>query len=280
MTVYVSPEILSRAIHKSNRISIVSTHWSDGSCTAYSRFVSEHIPAAQFCPPELALTGLPSREDGRNPLPNKEVLQEWVLRWGLDRKTPIVIYGQHHGIYSARAWWVLKWAGFTDLHILDGGLARWEADGHPVIAGPGSLPRRFQTMISVGHMPTIDVDEVDQWIQDGGILLDARDERRFNGIAEKLDFRAGHIPGAVNMPVRDFFNDDRTVCSPDDIRSRFDDAGISDASRVAVYSGSGLHSCAMVAVMEHAGIYGARLFPGGWSQWAGNPNNPIERVRG
>ena len=94
MTVYVSPDILSKAINKSNRISILSTHWSSGSRTAYSRFVSEHIPDAQFCPPEFALTGLPSREAGRNPLPNKGILQNWIYKWGLDKKTPIIIYGQ------------------------------------------------------------------------------------------------------------------------------------------------------------------------------------------
>lgn len=277
MTVYVSPDILSKAINKSNRISILSTHWSSGSRTAYSRFVSEHIPDAQFCPPELALTGLPSREAGRNPLPNKGILQNWIYKWGLDKKTPIIIYGQYHGIFSARAWWILKWAGFTDIHILDGGLPAWEDAGYPVIAGPGSLPQRFRTEITVGNMPTIEADEIDQWIKDGGFLLDARDERRFNGIAEKLDFRAGHIPGAINMPVQDFYNEDRTVLSPDEIRARFNRAGITDGSKVAVYSGSALHSCAMIAVMEHGGIDGATLFTGGWSQWAGNPENPIER---
>ncbi len=126
----------------------------------------------------------------------------------------------------------------------------------------------------LGSMPTATIDDVRAH---NGILLDARDCRRFAGEREILDLKAGHIPGAVNLPVTDLLNEDFTFRTPAEIRARLAEVGVTDGADVIVYSGSGNHSSQALAAMEIAGVHGARHYVGGWSQWSADPKNPVER---
>ena len=112
-----------------------------------------------------------------------------------------------------------------------------------------------------------------------GVLIDARGARRFAGRRETLDLRAGHIPGAKNLPVNDLFDADaNTVKDADAIRERFAQIGVTqntDPASVIVYSGSGNHSALLLAALEHAGLPLLTHYVGGWSQWSANRNNPV-----
>ena len=129
-------------------------------------------------------------------------------------------------------------------------------------------------------MPTADIDEVRAF---EGLLIDARSKNRFDGRREVLDLRAGHIPGAVNLPVAELFDepgdgDAVRVKDVDEIRSRLADAGVTDETDPAAaiaYSGSGNHSALMLAAMAHAGLPVLTHYVGGWSQWSANRENPV-----
>ncbi|MDO4610609.1 sulfurtransferase [Corynebacterium sp.] len=274
MTLSLSARQLRDLIQAGKRILVLDARWSMDH-SAYDLFTMAHIPLAMYCDPEFDLAGIPDRAAGRNPLPDIGQIRRAVRRWGLKKGDAVVVYDGGSGLFSARAWWILRWAGVNDVRILDGGLPAWEKEGFEVAGGPGGLRQAGNLEVTVGNMPTVEADEVAAW-PEHGILIDAREPSRFEGVRERLDLQAGHIPGAVNIPVKPL-NADGAMRSPEEIRSVLAQHGIDDGSQVAVYSGSGLHSALFIAAMHHAGLPGASLFVGGWSMWAGDPKRPIVR---
>ena len=125
-------------------------------------------------------------------------------------------------------------------------------------------------------MPTAEMSQVREF---EGLLIDARGADRFAGRRENLDLRAGHIPGALNLPVYDLFDKEtRTLRSVEEIRGRLAEVGLTqntDPAEVIVYSGSGNHSALLIAVMEHVGLPVVTHYVGGWSQWSAEKSNPI-----
>lgn len=275
MTTSISVQELRDKIAGGGRIVVVDARWSRAK-KPYDSYATAHIPLAVFCDPELDLAGVPSREAGRNPLPDIERVRDAVRRWGVRSEHLVIVYDAGDGLFASRAWWILRWAGLENVRVLTGGLAAWEADGNETAFGPGNLPRPGTIAVSEGNMPVASLDDVRTW-SERGILVDAREPSRFEGRSERVDLQAGHIPGAVNLAARSLQNADGSFLPVEQLRERFASVGIEDGRNVAVYSGSGLHSSLFIQAMEEAGITGAALYVGGWSQWAGNPSLPIVR---
>ncbi|AYX82536.1 MULTISPECIES: sulfurtransferase [Corynebacterium] len=275
MTTSISVQELRDKIAGGGRIVVVDARWSRAK-KPYDSYATAHIPLAVFCDPELDLAGVPSREAGRNPLPDIERVRDAVRRWGVRSEHLVIVYDAGDGLFASRAWWILRWAGLENVRVLTGGLAAWEADGNETAFGPGNLPRPGTIAVSEGNMPVASLDDVRTW-SERGILVDAREPSRFEGRSERVDLQAGHIPGAVNLAARSLQNADGSFLPVEQLRERFASVGIEDGRNVAVYSGSGLHSSLFIQAMEEAGITGAALYVGGWSQWAGDPSLPIVR---
>lgn len=275
MTTSISVQELRDKIAGGGRIVVVDARWSRAK-KPYDSYATVHIPLAVFCDPELDLAGVPSREAGRNPLPDIERVRDAVRRWGVRSEHLVIVYDAGDGLFASRAWWILRWAGLENVRVLTGGLAAWEADGNETAFGPGNLPRPGTIAVSEGNMPVASLDDVRTW-SERGILVDAREPSRFEGRSERVDLQAGHIPGAVNLAARSLQNADGSFLPVEQLRERFASVGIEDGRNVAVYSGSGLHSSLFIQAMEEAGITGAALYVGGWSQWAGDPSLPIVR---
>ena len=275
MTTSISVQELRDKIAGGGRIVVVDARWSRAK-KPYDSYATAHIPLAVFCDPELDLAGVPSREAGRNPLPDIERVRDAVRRWGVRSEHLVIVYDAGDGLLASRAWWILRWAGLENVRVLTGGLAAWEADGNETAFGPGNLPRPGTIAVSEGNMPVASLDDVRTW-SERGVLVDAREPSRFEGRSERVDLQAGHIPGAVNLAARSLQNADGSFLPVEQLRERFASVGIEDGRNVAVYSGSGLHSSLFIQAMEEAGITGAALYVGGWSQWAGDPSLPIVR---
>lgn len=275
MTTSISVQELRDKIAGGGRIVVVDARWSRAK-KPYDSYATAHIPLAVFCDPELDLAGVPSREAGRNPLPDIERVRDAVRRWGVRSEHLVIVYDAGDGLFASRAWWILRWAGLENVRVLTGGLAAWEADGNETAFGPGNLPRPGTIAVSEGNMPVASLDDVRTW-SERGILVDAREPSRFEGRSERVDLQAGHIPGAVNLAARSLQNADGSFLPVEQLRERFASVGIEDGRNVAVYSGSGLHSSLFIQAMEEAGITGAALYVGGWSQWAGDSSLPIVR---
>ncbi|QYH19162.1 sulfurtransferase [Corynebacterium aquatimens] len=281
MSVFVSAETLHERIQKGKKHTILAALWEFQEGKAWSKFQSEHIPTALFCEPASQLAGMPGRVDGRNPMPHIDVIDQAVEQWGIEPGRPTFVYDTGNGLFAARAWFVLRWAGIEDVHIVDGGFSAWDELGLPTVAGPGNVVVPREVATSPDNLPLAGIEQVRDF---QGTLIDARSKRRFDGRREILDLRAGHIPGAINLPVSDLFEPigdqgEVKVKSEEEIRARFAEVGLTQDSRpedFIVYSGSGNHSALLLAAMAHAGLPVITHYVGGWSQWAADNSNPIE----
>ncbi|QPK78959.1 sulfurtransferase [Corynebacterium lizhenjunii] len=276
MSILVSPRQLHEDIHQGARFTVLASLWEPQEGAAFNQFSSLHIPTAQFCDAAGALAGLPGSQAGRNPLPDPDKLALWFKRWGLRRDRPVVVYDEQRGLFAGRAWWILRWAGVEDVRIVDGGLANWRKQGLPTLTGPGNISVGADMEVRPGSMPTATLADVKAHT---GLLIDTREPNRFAGRRENLDLKAGHIPGAVNLPERHLHNPDHTWKSPEQVRDLVAEAGITAAQleSAIIYSGSGNHSALAIAALEWAGLPVPRHFVGGWSQWSADPRNPVER---
>ncbi len=247
---------------------VLDVRWKLGGPPGRDEYLKGHIPGAVFVglDTELAAHGEP--EDGRHPLPDPVDLQAAARRWGIHAGDSVVAYDDNGGLAAARAWWLLRWAGFDNVRLLDGGLAAW-------VAGGGELetadvrPQPGDVVLSSGKVPTIDIDGAATF---DGVLLDARAVERFRGETEPIDPRAGHIPGAVSAPTTDNLDAEGRFRAPGELRQRFEAIGVRD--RVAAYCGSGVTAAHEVAALAIAG-FDAALYPGSWSQWSNHPDRPV-----
>ncbi|HZW02359.1 MAG TPA: rhodanese-like domain-containing protein, partial [Anaerolineaceae bacterium] len=171
---------------------------------------------------------------------------------------------------------LLRMFGHRKVAVLAGDFNIWQKEGRPVAAG---VEERTQTEFQGDFDPSVVVDANElQRLLDRGetLLIDARAPERFRGEQEPLDAVAGHIPGAVNRFHGENLKPDGNVKSPGQLREEFDtllDGAHPEAA--VVYCGSGVTSCFHLVAMEHAGLTGARLYAGSWSEWIRDPNRPV-----
>lgn len=232
-----------------------------------------HIPGAVYIDQATELAGPSSREAGRRPLPSVHDLQRDARRWGINTTSQVVVYDDRKNVKASRAWWVLRWAGFENVRLLDGGFAAWQTAGHPVTTDV-SLPATGDVTLSEGHLPVVDADAALATAGEG-VLFDAREHDVYAGDPAKPG--TGHIPGAINADTDGSVHPDGTFLSPEALRERFAESGAADATLVAAYCGGGVAAAHLVAALRIAGIDSA-LFPGSWSQWSGDASRP--RVTG
>ncbi|MET1036724.1 MAG: sulfurtransferase [Aeromicrobium sp.] len=271
MTVLVTPEELTTALRGDHPPVVLDVRWKLGGPPGHGEYLTGHVPGAVYVDldDELAAHGEPT--DGRHPLPSIDALQTAARGWGLDPGDSVVVYDGEGNMAAARAWWLLRWAGLTDVRLLDGALPAWVAAGGELTTDdvrpePGTIE------LSSGALPTLDLETVADF-PDHGVLLDARAPERFRGEVEPIDPKAGHIPGATSAPTGANLQDDGRFKDADDLRERFISVGVDPSSPVAVYCGSGVTAAHQAAALAIAGFEPA-LYPGSWSQWS-NHDRPV-----
>ena len=241
------------------------------------QYEAGHIPGAVYANLNDDLSGPRTGTNGRHPMPSDEALVATVRRLGIANDSQVVAYDQDSGLYAGRLWWLLRYAGHRAVALLDGGFAKWTAEGRPVRAGAETRPASsFQA--SFDRSMHVTVDDVARRAGDGRTLLvDARGADRFEGRSETIDKVAGHIPGARNRFYRSNLAADGTMQSPEALRDAFTSLLDGRDPRDAVmYCGSGVSACHNLLAMEHAGLSGSPLYVGSWSEWSSNPERPIE----
>ncbi|MFC8935491.1 sulfurtransferase [Rhodococcus sp. NPDC057135] len=273
LPVLIDVEELSALIEAGASPRLLDVRWALGDSNGEQYFREGHIPGAVFVNLDEELASPPSPEKGRHPLPSLEDLQEAARRWGIDDGDSVVLYDATGNTAAARGWWLLRWAGLSDVRLLDGGLQTWESAGLPLAAGIGESVTEGNVTVTGGNMPTVDIDGVGSWTGAGGVLLDARAGERYRGEVEPMDPVAGHIPGAVNAPTAQNITSDGRFLDADGLRERFAGLGVGD--KVAVYCGSGVTAAHEIAALAIAG-YEATLFPGSWSQWSNDSTRAVE----
>ncbi|MGA8415508.1 MAG: sulfurtransferase [Candidatus Dormiibacterota bacterium] len=251
---------------------VLDVRWTLGGPSGEGDFRSGHIPGAQFVDLDRELSGTPG--PGRHPLPDAASFGAAMRRHGVDRSRPVVVYDAATSTSAARAWWLLRYFGHSNVALLDGGYAAWTAAGLPVEEGVDSGPVAGDFVAIPGGMPLLDAEGAATMARTG-VLVDARAPERFRGEIELVDPIAGHIPGARNLPAQQTQHSDGTFFSPEALRDRYAVIGVAPGEQVAVYCGSGVVATEGVFAMGLAGI-DAALYAGSWSEWITDPARPVE----
>ena len=241
-------------------------------------YAAGHIPNAQHADPDLHLSdkspGPNGEFRGRHPLPSQEAFIDQLRHWGVNSTSQVIVYDAHGGMFASRVWWMLRWVGHTDVALLDGGLAAWLAIGGalvPDVAKPAHGNINLRTAITT----TVTVaDVVNNLATQKYTVLDARAADRFRGENETIDPVAGRIPGAKNRWFKDNLRDDGRFKTAEQLHKEFQPL-ISSPDETILQCGSGISACHNALAMEIAGLSGASLYPGSWSEWSADASRPV-----
>ena len=204
-------------------------------------YLAGHIPGALFVDLDTELAAPVSDGAlGRHPLPDPDALEQTWRRAGIRDADSVVVYDARDASAAARAWWLLRWSGLSDVRVLDGGFAAWESVGLRVKAGAGSPLLPGSVTVRPGNMATVDQDDA-AGMASRGRLLDAR-------------------------AFSDLLAADGRLKPVADLRAAFEAAGIRPGVAAAASCGSGVTACHLVLAGAVAGLDIA-LYPGSWSQW-------------
>ena len=241
-------------------------------------YAGAHIPGAVYANLDRDLSGPKTGSNGRHPLPDAGALRATLGRLGIAGGVQVVAYDQDNGMYASRLWWLLRWMGHDAVSVLDGGFRAWCDGGRPTSSGSESRePRPFDG--SPRPEMAVDLATVASLVgKADSTLLDVRAPERYRGETEPLDKAAGHIPGAKNQFFQRSLDGNGTFLPPETLRAMLRESlGDIPTDRVVCYCGSGVSACHTLLALEHAGLTGARLYPGSWSEWSSDPARPIAR---
>ncbi len=233
-----------------------------------------HIEGAVFLDVERDLSapgggkGLPL---GRHPWPSEEQVGRVMGRAGIGPGVRVVAYDDQSGAVAARLWYMLRAHGHDDVAVLDGGLAKWQAEGRPLVTAlPSPPPVSFEARLRTRLV--LDKAEMTRTHRDH-LVLDARAGERYRGEVEPIDLRVGHIPGARSAPYSENLTAEGIFRPAAELRERYAALG-ADRREPIVYCGSGVTACHDLLALHLAGLRG-RLYAGSWSEWSSDPSLPV-----
>ena len=236
-----------------------------------------HIPGAVYLHLDRDLSAPPDGRNGRHPLPERATFAARMGALGCHDDLPVVAYDASGGMYAARVWWMLRWLGHSQVQVLDGGLAAWDAVGGALQAGP--LSARVPAMLTL-RTPLVDLLDFDAVLAGLGqpkrLIVDARAPDRFRGENETLDPVGGHIPGAANRCFRDNLLPDGRFKPAGQLRQEWRALmGLRQAADLVQQCGSGVTACHNLLALAAAGLDGSALYAGSWSEWCARDNAPV-----
>lgn len=239
---------------------LADVRWYLDGRSGYTAYVRGHLPGAVFIDLDKHLAAPPAPRLGRHPLPTPRKFAKSMKKVGISDDSVVVAYDDASGSVAARLVWLLRLLG-VNAAVLDGGMAAWKGplEGGQRTPAPGNFTARTWAR---ELLATVDDATTNPHV------IDSRAPERYQGIAEPVDPRAGHIPGAINAFFGDNLDENGCFLAPDAVRERFAELGITDARGVVVYCGSGVNACHNLIALEYAGLGRARLYPGSWSQYA------------
>jgi len=232
-----------------------------------------HLPGARFVDLDVDLAAPPGGIDGRHPLPSPDRFADAMSQLGIGDDTRVVAYDDTGGSTAARLVWMLR-ALREPAALLDGGLTTWSGaleTGAGATPRPGSFtPRQWPAEAFT------DADALSAALARRDVVaIDARAGERYRGEIEPIDSRAGHVPGALNVPWATLVDrDTRRVRPPAELRAAFAAAGIDDRTAVVTYCGSGVNACFDALALEMAGLAPPKVFVASWSGWSSDPARP------
>ncbi len=235
-------------------------------------YLSGHIPGAYFLDHGTQLAGQSMGTNGRHPLPEHQGFKRLLQTHGLTPRSKIVVYDHSDGSFAARAWWLLRWQGYTNVRILDGGLKAWQNAGGTLQTSVPTLrvqqyPETPEDAAST--MPTVSANDIlTPQYKETRVIVDARSPERYRGEVEPIDPVAGRIEDALNRTMGHNVQSDGHFKTATQLHDEFKTLlGSTPGDQVIHYCGSGITACHNIFAMELAGLGGSALYPGSWSEW-------------
>ncbi len=241
---------------------------------AHSDYHERHIPGAVF----FDIDDISDEStDLPHMLPRPEKFSSRVRSLGLGDGVRIVVYDGGNMMAAARVWWMFRVFGHDDIQVLDGGLAKWMAEGRPVDDEP-VIPRERHFTSRHNTFLVRDIDQIKANLASRRAqVVDARGHGRFTG--EEAEFRpglrSGHIPGSRNLPYTSLLHEDGTIVDNEAIAAAFRDAGVDPARPVVTTCGSGISACFLALALDLAGFPDAAVYDGSWTEWGGAADTPV-----
>jgi thiosulfate/3-mercaptopyruvate sulfurtransferase len=240
-----------------------------------TEYLKGHISGAVFFDLEKDLSSPIQAHGGRHPMP---VLKEFIDKLenaGIDETKIVIAYDNGEGAFAARFWWLLRYLGHEDVYVLDGGYNEWVGANYPVTEDiPAFEKTAFHFQIQPELMATTEeVKEVVEKQLDSKILIDSREEKRYKGLEEPIDKKAGHIPGATNFPWMEGLSGSCYKQAAEQ-RQRF--SNIDPSKQIIVYCGSGVTAAPNYLTLKEAGFERVKLYVGSFSDWISYEDNKIE----
>jgi thiosulfate/3-mercaptopyruvate sulfurtransferase len=239
-------------------------------------YLRAHVPGASFADLNQDLSVPPGKDSGRHPLPDKAHFAALLGALGIDRAAQVFAYDQSSGAFAARFWWMLRWLGHERVALLDGGFDAWLASGGKVQAGAQRVAPRHYEPQGEGERPVTSQEVLAATERRDRLIVDARAAERYSGQVEPLDTAAGHIPGAVNAPFSGNLAPTGQFLPAPELRRRWlQILGGTPPQKLIAMCGSGVTACHNLLALEVAGLPGASLYAGSWSEWIRDPARPI-----
>lgn len=247
----------------------------DASNNPKQSYEQRHLDGAVFVDVNTDLADI--KEDlsdgGRHPLPEIKNFTETLSKLGISKTSHVVIYDDKSGANAAaRFWWMLRSVGHKKVQVLDGGFQAAEDEGFPINSNP-EIPKVAENYpAEKWGLPLADMDEVEKAAQnENHIVIDVRDPERYRGEKEPIDLIAGHIPGAVNVPLTSNLNMNGLFLAPEELNKKYRDLLAEfENEDIIVHCGSGVSACHTLLAIEYAGLELPKLYVGSWSEWSRN----------
>jgi thiosulfate/3-mercaptopyruvate sulfurtransferase len=243
----------------------------------FEEYLKSHIKGALYFDLEIDLSAPVSTHGGRHPLPDLHTLVNKLSAAGIDDKVTVIAYDDQNGAFASRFWWMLKYLGHTKVYVLNGNFSHWKQNALPVTDEIPTFERKEFIPNIQSHM-AIEMSELRDKVlskDSNVILIDSREPKRYLGLEEPIDKKAGRIPGAVNYFWKESLSEDGYWKNAADLEVRF--SSIPKDKEIIVYCGSGVTACPNYLSLMEAGFQNVRLYVGSWSDWISYSDNPIEK---
>ncbi|HDX9629524.1 TPA: sulfurtransferase [Bacillus cereus] len=240
------------------------------------KYEEEHILHALYFDLNLDLSSPVAEHGGRHPLPNIEEFADKLSQAGIDEHTTVIAYDSQAGANASRLWWLLNYVGHEKVYILDGGFPAWKENGLPTTTEiPVAKRKAFK--VNVQDYMLVTMETVRENIHAGAnvTLIDSREPKRYAGVEELVDPKAGHIPTAVNYFWKDGIVQSGQFKNEGGQQERFQN--LSKDKETIVYCGSGVTACPNILALKLAGFQNVKLYAGSWSDWISYPENQIAK---
>jgi thiosulfate/3-mercaptopyruvate sulfurtransferase len=248
-------------------VALADVRWYLDGRSGRAAYEGGHLPGASFIDRERWLSGVGGPSVGRHPLPDPGTFAQGMAQSGIGDDSIVIAYDDAGGVIAARLVWMLR-ASDHNAALLNGGLTAYR--GY-LERGPGPADRPH-AIFTGRPWPAGKLADVEDAIDRRNTVIDGRNRDRYRGEQDPVDPRPGHIPGASNVPCRENLAVDGTFLPPDEIRRRFEEAGVTEGVPVISYCGSGVTACHNLLALEYAGFSPGRLYPGSWSQYSQRPD--------